>query len=164
MGEDLERRGARVEVQALRCGLEPRVQVARPGSLLVVREEPGTGHRLIAYRDGNPLSGGPLAAGRLRALDRPGTVDVRCASGHEWEVAWVHVTEAPFVAVSDADGRFAIPGVPRGRYTLRAWHPYLGKVEAPIEVEPAEPSGIVVAFSGRGIIDALYPGDAVEVP
>ena len=151
------------EILALHCGLVPRVQVKRPGAALLVREEAGTGHRLHAYRDGNTLWDGTLAAGKLRVLASPGVIDVRCDTGHEWEVAWILVTSAPHFAVSGEDGRFRIEAVPRGRYDLRAWHPCLGSVEVPITVDPAAPSALVVSISGRGIIEAMYPGDTVEV-
>ena len=55
-------------------------------------------------------------------------------------------------------------GVPAGGYTLRAWHPYLGHVRAPINVDPGAPSGLVVSFSGRGAVEALYPETASATP
>ena len=33
------------------------------------------------------------------------------------------------------DGSFEIADVPPGRYTVRAWHPYLGEKENTIEIQ-----------------------------
>jgi hypothetical protein len=41
---------------------------------------------------------------------------------HPWESAWVGVLDHPFFSVSDEKGRYAITGIPPGRYEVRAWH------------------------------------------
>jgi hypothetical protein len=45
---------------------------------------------------------------------------------HSWMRSWVVVTEHPFYALSDADGRFRLDRLPPGRYKLRLWHEVLG--------------------------------------
>jgi hypothetical protein len=54
---------------------------------------------------------------------------------HPWMSAWVGVTEHPFFAVTDAAGKFAIKGVPDGKYTLEVWHERYKSVTAEIEVK-----------------------------
>jgi LEA14-like dessication related protein len=39
--------------------------------------------------------------------------------------AFIVVSDAPSIAKTDADGRVALPDLPRGRYSLRVWHPRL---------------------------------------
>ena len=41
---------------------------------------------------------------------------------HAWMLGFVHVFDHPFFAVTDDKGAFAIPNVPAGTYTLKAWH------------------------------------------
>jgi hypothetical protein len=36
------------------------------------------------------------------------------------------VLDHPYFAVSDADGKFDLKGVPPGTYTIEAWHEKLG--------------------------------------
>jgi len=36
--------------------------------------------------------------------------------------AYLVVTETPYSAVTDAEGRFSIADVPPGKYVLRVWH------------------------------------------
>ena len=42
---------------------------------------------------------------------------------HPWMTAWVGVFPNPFFAVTDESGRFAINGLPTGRYQLVVYHP-----------------------------------------
>jgi hypothetical protein len=41
---------------------------------------------------------------------------------HPWESGWLLVQEHPYMAVSNADGRFAIRGLPPGKWTFQFWH------------------------------------------
>ena len=45
---------------------------------------------------------------------------------HAWMNAYVGVLEHPFFAVTDGSGRFSIPQLPPGTYTIEAWHERLG--------------------------------------
>lgn len=45
---------------------------------------------------------------------------------HGWMRAWVYVLPHSFAAVTDAQGRFKIDGVPAGKYTLQFAHPDTG--------------------------------------
>jgi Carboxypeptidase regulatory-like domain len=42
---------------------------------------------------------------------------------HPWNFAYVGVFAHPYFAVTDEQGRFSIPGVPAGQYTLETFHP-----------------------------------------
>lgn len=65
-------------------------------------------------------------------LKRPGVVDVYC-NIHPNMVAKIVVIDSDYHAVTGADGRFQIDGVPPGRYSLVAWQrsgePYRGQVK-----------------------------------
>ena len=54
---------------------------------------------------------------------------------HPWEFAYVNVMEHPFFAISDANGNFAINGLPPGKYTLQAHHRKAGVQQKQITVE-----------------------------
>jgi plastocyanin len=53
-------------------------------------------------------------------FDAPGLVVLRCDI-HEHMRGLILVLSTPFFAVTDADGRFRLRGLPEGRYTLKAW-------------------------------------------
>jgi hypothetical protein len=54
---------------------------------------------------------------------------------HPWEFAYVSVLEHPFFAVTDANGNFAISGLPAGRYTVEAHHRKAGVLRREVTVE-----------------------------
>lgn len=85
-------------------------------------------------------------------FDRPGRVDILC-SIHTQMSAVVLVLENPFFAKSDEAGRFAIRGLPAGRYTLRAWHERLPSVRREVVV-PAEGEVKVEFVLGPGGVPA----------
>jgi hypothetical protein len=63
---------------------------------------------------------------------------------HAWMLGFVYVFDHPFFAVTDDRGAFAIPNVPAGTYTLRAWHEDAGVRSH--EVVVAESGNVRVNF------------------
>lgn len=55
-------------------------------------------------------------------LDKPGAIVVGCHL-HGSMRAHIYVSPTPHFAVTDADGRAQIPGVPEGPAQIRVWHP-----------------------------------------
>jgi plastocyanin len=66
---------------------------------------------------------GMFPPGTVRSVtfDRPGVVAIRC-NVHPRMSAFVVVHSSPWVAVTDARGRYTIGGVPAGTYAVRVWH------------------------------------------
>jgi hypothetical protein len=73
------------------------------------------------------------------ALDRPGAVVVTCDM-HEEMRGLLVVTRAPWYALTDEDGRFAVAGVPDGRWAVRVVSADAGSSDR----EPGERAGDVV--------------------
>lgn len=71
---------------------------------------------------------------------------VRC-NNHPWMNAFVNVSSTPFFAVTDADGRFQIDGLPAGEYELGAVHEKLGEQTIHLTVKPHEASKVSYSFS-----------------
>src|SRR2546429_3726876 len=51
---------------------------------------------------------------------------VKC-NQHPWMKMYINVVKSPFYAVTDADGKFEIKGLPPGDYTLAFVHEKLGE-------------------------------------
>ncbi|MBL9166831.1 MAG: carboxypeptidase regulatory-like domain-containing protein [Verrucomicrobiales bacterium] len=51
---------------------------------------------------------------------------------HPWNSAYVGVFSSPYFAVTDAQGRFTIRGVPAGRYSVALFHPKTGTTAKPV--------------------------------
>jgi hypothetical protein len=70
---------------------------------------------------------------RLKSIKSAETFKVTCDL-HPWMTAWVAAFDHPFFAVTKSDGSFAMPYLPPGTYTLKAWHERLGSVEQQVTV------------------------------
>ena len=55
-------------------------------------------------------------------FDKPGVVVLGC-NIHDWMVGYVYVTDDPWFAVADEQGRVTFDGLPAGRYAVSLWHP-----------------------------------------
>ena len=65
----------------------------------------------------------------------PGFIKVK-SDIHPWMSAWIAVLPHPWFAVTGADGRYAIEGLPPGRQTLVLRHPLLGEQRVEVEAAP----------------------------
>lgn len=65
---------------------------------------------------------------------RPGVVDIYC-NIHPNMVSQIKVVDTPHYAVTTADGRFRIGGVPPGTYPFSAWVPWGEEVRGTVVIE-----------------------------
>lgn len=66
-------------------------------------------------------------------FDVPGLVTVRCDI-HEHMRALILVLDTPHFALSDAEGKFRLSGLPSGRYKLKAWLSSRVTLDRPVEL------------------------------
>ena len=67
---------------------------------------------------------------------------------HGWMNAYANVVAHPFFAVTAADGRFEIKGLPPGTYTIEAWHETLGTQTQSVTVDGKTPATMTATFKG----------------
>ena len=60
--------------------------------------------------------------------------------------AWVAVFDHPYFAVTAADGRFSLEGVPAGVHHVRAWHPMLGMTNGTVTVTPGQQAVVTLQW------------------
>jgi hypothetical protein len=120
-----------------RCFYEPRVLGILVQQQLEVHNEDATLHNVRCLAKTNrPFNLGQPAQTppRTKFFTTPEeAVKFKC-DVHPWMAAYVFVMSHPFFAVTDAAGRFSIPNLPAGRYTLHAWHETFGSLQQEIEV------------------------------
>jgi plastocyanin len=119
-----------VVISQSQCMYTPRVVGVMAGQPLVVRNADNTFHNVHGSRGKRDLWNLPQPAQAPELvrdqLGNPGEViDLHC-DVHPWMAAWAVVMDHPYFAVTGADGRFELRGVPPGTYELEAWHPTLG--------------------------------------
>jgi plastocyanin len=79
----------------------------------------------------------PRGTSRSVTFERPGVVQVFCHI-HSDMSAIVLVLDNGYFAVPDGDGRYSIPNLPPGEYTLVAWHERIRPIVHPLRLEPGQ--------------------------
>lgn len=82
------------------------------------------------------LGSWPTGEGRPHTFTEP-CEGVMLCNVHPEMVGYVIVVETPYFAVTDAEGNFAIEGIPDGDYTVSVWHEELEKVSRKVSL-PAD--------------------------
>ncbi len=103
-----------------------------------------TFHNVFSLSKTKSFDLGRYARGQSKSVrfDRPGVVQVFCDI-HSHMRAFILVFAHRFFAVTDASGRYSIPRVPPGSYTLAAW--YEGEVRETRPVMVPDTGGEIVA-------------------
>lgn len=125
---------------------DPAVLHLPVGSRLTFPNDDPILHNVFSVSTGNQFDLGlyPRGSGREVMLRAPGLVRVFC-NVHPQMEAFVVVTPGPFASHPGADGRFTIPALPTGRYTVRIWHERGGGDGRDVEVISDE--SVVVDFT-----------------
>jgi hypothetical protein len=126
----------------------PRVLIVPAGTTVQFRNLDPFNHNVFSLSDPNAFDLGLYGRGETRThrFTRPGLVRLYC-NIHPRMSAFVVVRDNPWYTQPGADGTWAIPAVPPGRYVLHLWHERAG-----VEVTRA----IVVPAGGlTGLADTL---------
>lgn len=82
--------------------------------------------------------------------EREEKIPVEC-NVHPWMKAWIFVTDAPYHAVTDAQGNFKIENVPAGAYKVKVWQERITKKanwKGPAEITVKEGEAAKAEFTG----------------
>ena len=112
-----------------KCRYVPRVLGIQVGQQLLIRNSDPLLHNVRAegainepFDVGTPVQGMEITR---TFVTREVMVPFKC-NVHSWMDAYVGVVEHPYFAVTDAGGRFSLPQLPPGTYTIEIWHERLG--------------------------------------
>ncbi|MGE3274836.1 MAG: carboxypeptidase regulatory-like domain-containing protein [Vicinamibacterales bacterium] len=132
-----------------KCRYTPRVIGVRVGQPLEVRNSDPLLHNIRSdseinqpFNMGQPVAG--LSFTRVFTT-REVMVPIKC-DVHAWMRAWIGVLEHPYFAVTGEDGRFTLPELPPGTYTLEVWHETLGAQTRQITVGPKDSQDVTVTY------------------
>ena len=101
----------------------PHVSVVTRGTTVRFPNDDSVFHNVFAYFQAKKFDLGmyPRGASRSVTFDKTGLVVLLC-SIHSYMSAYIMVVDTPCYTVCDSKGRFRLPAVPPGTYTLSAWH------------------------------------------
>lgn len=139
---DLERdREPDVKIEIKGCRFPNRMTAVRTDQQVrcVVGDDVAHNVRVSTFR--NPEVGYTVPASRTEqvfalTLTEPVPVVVSCDFHAHMRSYWI-VTDHPYVAITDSEGRFKIEKLPAGRQTFAVWHERVGWVEKEFEVDVA---------------------------
>jgi hypothetical protein len=134
------------------CVYHPRVQGARVGQMLVVKNDDDTLHNIHSLSTkGNNFNTGQPKAGLVFKVPLKAEevmLHVRC-DVHPWMTGYLGVVPHPYYAVSGAQGAFTIDHVPPGHYTVQAWHERYGTVTQTVDVKAGKATVVEFSYSGH---------------
>jgi plastocyanin len=114
-----------VALDQVGCVYTPHVVGVMVGQMLQVRNSDSTLHNVIgnlkankAFNEGMSVKGATID----KIFQNPEfKADFRCFM-HPWMVAYVHVLDHPYFAITGPDGTFMLKGLPPGEYEIAALH------------------------------------------
>ncbi|MGE0042117.1 MAG: carboxypeptidase regulatory-like domain-containing protein [Vicinamibacterales bacterium] len=132
-----------------KCRYTPRVLGVRVGQPLEVRNSDPLLHNIRSdsainqpFNMGQPVAG--LSFTRVFTTSEV-MVPIKC-DVHAWMQAWIGVVDNPYFAVTGADGRFTLPDLPPGTYTIESWHERLGTRTADVTIGPKDTQDVTFTY------------------
>ncbi|HEY7317098.1 MAG TPA: carboxypeptidase regulatory-like domain-containing protein [Candidatus Binatia bacterium] len=135
------------------CRYSPRILAMQKGERLKVTNNDPKLHIPHSYHEERtvfnlslPFRGTTIdATARIR---QAGVLKVVCDT-HAWMLAYIHVFDHPYFAVTDDHGTFSIPNLPAGTYILKAWHEDAGLKSQEVSVAETGEVRTVFEFSKK---------------
>ena len=114
----------------------PRVRVVTTGSTIDFPNQDPFTHNVFSTTPGSSFDLGSYGSGKGKSNEfkKPGAIPIYC-NVHAKMTAYVVVVGTPWYTQAGNDGRWEIPKVPAGKYTMTAWHersaPSVSEVDVP---------------------------------
>lgn len=138
---------ARHTIDQKNLAFVPALEIFRPGDEVVFRNSDSTRHHVYSFAPAARFEFvlAPRESSPPLRLDRSGAIAVGC-NIHDGMIAWLYVSDAPWIARTGKDGNAGFDALPPGQYEVRAWQPRL----KPGVAEPVKP--VVVGDGTRAAV------------
>jgi plastocyanin len=138
-----------VKIDQKNCRYHPHVFGIRVGQVLEIVNSDPTLHNIHAmpkdnaeFNNGQPIQGMKMN----HTFTKPEVMVPFKCDVHGWMNAYVGVVNHPYFAVTDKDGKFSLPNLPPGNYTIEAWHEKLGTQTASVTLGAKESKDVTFTF------------------
>src|SRR5262245_10993438 len=135
------------------CRYHPHVFGMRVGQSLEIINSDPTLHNIHAmpkanseFNNGQPIQGMKMT----HTFDKPEVMVPFKCDVHGWMNAYVGVLPHPYFAVTKEDGKFELPNLPPGTYTIEAWHEKLGPMTQSVTIAAKESKDVTFTFKPAG--------------
>ena len=141
-------------IDQIGCKYVPHVVAVMRGGSVEFRNSDGTMHNIhtLPTADGSQpidISQGAKGTPQTKQFNQVEVmIPVRC-NNHPWMNAFINVSATAFFAVTGADGKFNIGGLPEGTYTLVAVHEKLGEQTMTVTVAPKTAANADFTFKAQ---------------
>lgn len=109
----------------------PKVNAILVGTPIIFPNHDNVRHQVYSFSPAKRFEL-PLYAGvpaQPVVFDTPGVVVLGC-NIHDWMVGYVYVSESPYFAKTQTDGKAVLADLPARAYVVRVWHPQLEGAES----------------------------------
>lgn len=127
-----------VTVKLKAGGIEPASVAVQAGQEVVFVNEDNHLHVVVMTGITITVNEGVGAGKKLSRILKSGDLIELKDSVHPWVKGWILVRDHPFVAVTDATGKYELKGLPPGKYTIAVSHGLYKTVTEEIEVQAKE--------------------------
>lgn len=128
------------------CRFIPHVVMVPVGGTLQIKNSDPITHNVHTFSiENDPINKAqpkslPLIEEKFIANE---TIKTQCDI-HKWMGAWIVASDHPYVAVTDANGKFSLTDVPSGNYKMEIWHETLAKVTLDVSVKAKSDTAVAV--------------------
>lgn len=130
------------------CLYQPQVVALMAGQRLEIRNSDATVHNIHSLARRNPPwnKSQPEGTTIFEAFPRAELAIPLVCNVHPWMRGFAFVFDNPFFAVTTASGKFSIPNLPPGTYTIEAWHQRFGILDQSVTLAPPSSASLSFVF------------------
>ena len=135
------------------CRYAPRVFGVRTSQPVAVVNDDPTVHNVHALPRVNSEANQttPIKGTQAKFMfSAPETMVRFTCNVHPWMNAYAGVVAHPFFAVTGADGKFELKGLPPGTYTIEAWHERFGTQTQQVTLAERQAQTVSFTFAPKG--------------
>lgn len=136
----------------------PHVLAVPLGATVEFRNEDEFFHNVFSITKPNDFDLGLYKPGepREQVFSTPGPVHLLC-NIHSQMNGWLYVSDSPWFAQADKDGRFTIKNVPLGQWEVEVWHEWATQTSKRTIVVSGAPLDLSIAVDGDRRAPAFSP-------
>lgn len=113
-----------ITIDNVKCRFEPHVLFVRPDQTFTLKNSDAIGHNchIITFNNEHNINLPPNGSVDLKLTESDTSPGKVVCDVHAWMDAVIFVRENPYVAITDADGKFTMENVPAGNWNFKFWH------------------------------------------